>query len=555
MNRIPFVAALLALSTFVSPTAESASFTYHGALQDRGMPAEGSYDIELTLYSTASGAKIIGGPLVLYGVSVHEGNFSTDADFGPLSSSFKQAYVGVKVRNAGTGEFNPLGNIEAVVDTNTSCPGSWSLDGNAGNSVGSYIGTADSQPLILKTGAVQSAITDMIGGGTVPRWIGGGSFNTSSGGQGAFIGGGGSNSDSTKKNYVGPFSVIGGGDANQAGIGAANGRAVVAGGNGNKANADYAVISGGQTNIASAEWGTVAGGFGNSALNSGIGSASTNASTVGGGYSNTATFGATVSGGQNNYAQGNLSAIAGGEHNLTYNYTDAVGGGEGNVAFGGFSVVPGGFNNIAGAQVSFAGGYGARVRIAGSAPSPLPAGVDPTDYSGTTDGDIGTFAWADSTTSAQGQFTTTGPNKFQVLATGGANFVTGRSGTTWTAGVQLASGGGSWSSTSDRNLKTGWQDIDPELILDEVIALPVTTWSYIAQGSNIRHIGPMAQDFYAAFQVGEDERHITQVDEGGVALAAIQGLNKKLEAENDVLREQVAALDARLNEIERRKGN
>jgi hypothetical protein len=42
----------------------------------------------------------------------------------------------------------------------------------------------------------------------------------------------------------------------------------------------------------------------------------------------------------------------------------------------------------------------------------------------------------------------------------------------------------------------------------------------------------MAQDFYAAFNVGEDEKHITTVDADGVALAAIQGLNQKLEQKN-----------------------
>lgn len=39
------------------------------------------------------------------------------------------------------------------------------------------------------------------------------------------------------------------------------------------------------------------------------------------------------------------------------------------------------------------------------------------------------------------------------------------------------------------------------------------------------HLGPMAQDFHAAFNVGMDDKHMATVDEEGVALAAIQGLN------------------------------
>jgi hypothetical protein len=52
----------------------------------------------------------------------------------------------------------------------------------------------------------------------------------------------------------------------------------------------------------------------------------------------------------------------------------------------------------------------------------------------------------------------------------------------------------------------------------------VSTWNYTAQDGSIRHMGPMAQDFRAAFGLGEDDTTISVVDEQGVALAAIQGL-------------------------------
>jgi hypothetical protein len=52
----------------------------------------------------------------------------------------------------------------------------------------------------------------------------------------------------------------------------------------------------------------------------------------------------------------------------------------------------------------------------------------------------------------------------------------------------------------------------------------------------------MAQDFHAAFGLnGADDKHISVVDEGGVALAAIQGLNQKLDekaAEIQTLKQQ-----------------
>ena len=46
----------------------------------------------------------------------------------------------------------------------------------------------------------------------------------------------------------------------------------------------------------------------------------------------------------------------------------------------------------------------------------------------------------------------------------------------------------------------------------------------------MRHLGPTAQDFRAAFGLGHNDTTISSVDAPGVALAAIQGLNAKLEA-------------------------
>jgi hypothetical protein len=88
------------------------------------------------------------------------------------------------------------------------------------------------------------------------------------------------------------------------------------------------------------------------------------------------------------------------------------------------------------------------------------------------------------------------------------------------AGARL----GTWASASDRNLKTDVARIDDAAVLDKVAALPISRWSYKSE-RGVRHVGPMAQDFYAAFGVGEDDKHITSIDEDGVALAAIKALH------------------------------
>lgn len=131
--------------------SHAASFAYRGNLQDAGRPAEGSYDLELTLYSAAQGGKVIGGPLTVYKVAVHDGTFITQADLGPLTNASGSAYLGVKVRSAGSGEFAALSTRALIgTDTATSCPGSWGIAGNAGNLSSNYLGTSDNQPIRFK---------------------------------------------------------------------------------------------------------------------------------------------------------------------------------------------------------------------------------------------------------------------------------------------------------------------------------------------------------------------------------------------------------------------
>ena len=87
-----------------------------------------------------------------------------------------------------------------------------------------------------------------------------------------------------------------------------------------------------------------------------------------------------------------------------------------------------------------------------------------------------------------------------------------------------------WTMASDRRLKENLHAVDTRDVLDRLLALPIATWNLKSQDPSIRHMGAMAQDFRAAFGLGETELGISTLDADGVALAAIQGLNAKLEA-------------------------
>ena len=96
---------------------------------------------------------------------------------------------------------------------------------------------------------------------------------------------------------------------------------------------------------------------------------------------------------------------------------------------------------------------------------------------------------------------------------------------------------------SDRNAKEAFEAIDPRALLAAVVTLPIERWSY--KGETTRHLGPMAQDFAAAFGLGADDRHIFPLDAAGVSLAALQGLHDLVQAQStglEALGRELAAL-------------
>lgn len=156
----------------------------------------------------------------------------------------------------------------------------------------------------------------------------------------------------------------------------------------------------------------------------------------------------------------------------------------------------------------------------------------------------GSFAFSD--TSSFTPLTVAGANQFRVRAAGGTTFF---SNAAMNAGVSLAAGGGSWTNLSDVHRKNHFRDLDGERVLSELRAMPIREWSYRSQDSSVRHVGPTAQDFRAAFGLGADPLGIDTVDADGIALAGVQAL----EARTAALRRELEALRAEVAHLTRRR--
>lgn len=116
---------------------------------------------------------------------------------------------------------------------------------------------------------------------------------------------------------------------------------------------------------------------------------------------------------------------------------------------------------------------------------------------------------------------------------------------------------GVWTNVSDVNRKHLFKSVSGEDILNKLRNIPIQQWSYLTDDDKVRHVGPTAQDFHAAFGLGNDERTIGTIDADGIALAGVQALEartSKQAAEVDSLKAENAALHARLDALEKRTG-
>jgi hypothetical protein len=405
------------------------------------------------------------------------------------------------------------------------------------------------------------------------------------------------------------YGTIGGGYANQAGDAsgttADRAFAVVGGGIRNTASGETSTVGGGQFNTASGSGSTVGGGF--------LNTASGFLSTVGGGNSNTASgVGSTVGGGSGNCAGGTRSWAGGTSAKVRPGADPGSGSCDGLPSYPGGSGDAGTFvwadsqtgNFVSTGQNQFLvradGGMaintntpavGSSLTVAGA--STLTGALTVGDAS-TLNGNVSinppaSLSFGGTTRQMLNLF---GPGfglgiqDNTLYARTGDSFAWHRGGTHSNTQYDPGAGGSllmtlgstagtptgtaraqSFVNVSDRAAKTAFAAVDVGQILSAVLQLPMASWAYRNQPT-VRHLGPVAQDFHQAFGLGDGDRTISTIDADGVALAAIQGLNAKLEAErkalanrvemlgreNAALRAESSELRARLDAIEARLG-
>ncbi len=598
--KFPFQLAVAALlSTIHAPlstaTAQSTAFTYQGRLNENNSAYTGSAEFHATLWSAASGGTALAtnSPAQVV-VGVTNGLFVLPLDFGAnfpganrwlqlevrttigsfttlaprqaltptpyaitasnlsgtlsaaqlsgpvastnLAGTYSGAVTFNNAANAFSGSGAGLTELNASQLTSGTVPAAalgnaWKINGNAGTTPGAHsLGTTDNQPLELKVNGGRALRLEPGNFGT-PNVIGGSPRNfVANGAVGATIAGGGAVSLggllSLTNRVLADLGTVVGGGGNTAG-----GYASTAMGYSTAALGDRSTAMGLQT-TASGNYSTA---MGRQTVTNGDSSTAMGISTAASGDSSTAMGIATTASGDYSTAMGYFAEA---NHRGSFVWADASGASFASTASDQFSIRAHG-----GVRMDSGDSFG--IVLNGVDRPLITRAFDPF----TSGAYAGAGRW--------GMFMELGHLKIGIPAVAGRFFDVVKYNTDGTSTVLTTVDqagnfytAGSVNPPSDRYVKRDFEPVNALAILDKVAALPIQTWSYTNDASGSRHLGPVAQDFQAAFGLGADEKHIATVDADGVALAAIQGLNtkvelriQKLEAENLELKQRLAALE------------
>lgn len=617
-RAIIFLILALALAA-TGAFAQSSSFNYQGRLNDAGAAANGNFQFQFKLYDAPAGGNQIGGTLSDVSVTVSNGIFSTNLDFGLVAFPGADRYLEIAVRKTANDAYTTLTPRQKINSAPYAAKAK-TADGFGGNLTGDVSGTQNSTVVQSVGGQTSANIASAVqatnnatsantansivkrdgtgkisvggitfGDGTTLTSANGGgnsilgttnnftAMNTFSGGLSAAnlsilnVGNPTNATDAATKQYVDANTIKFVPGAEQLSVGDANGTAPMinlrggstcCSGPGGHTPAFFKVfqngsfVATGNLGIGTSPW--EGPGYRTSwhtykgAFRSGYADAEWNDANVG-------FF--SWAGGSNSTASG-LYALAFGDTNQAESTSSIV--------FGSGNQVKGAAGFSAGASNRVCDTYGVALGNRAISGGPLINGkCDPDSfnlrglaavaigYNVTADQDhttamgkfasnngfTGTFIWGDGSAQATADtFKNTANNEFAARAAGGFRFRTNLAGTT---GCNLPAGSGVFNCTSSRSTKENFLAVNGLDVLSKLRKIQVSSWNYITEGQNVRHVGPMAEDFYKQFGLGTDNKSIGVQDLAGVSIAAVKELDEQLQQKN----EQVKALQTEVNQL------
>jgi trimeric autotransporter adhesin len=607
-----YILALIFTTIILTATAfgQSASFNYQGRLIETGASATGTYLFQFRLYDAPVGGSQIGGTLSDVSVNVAEGVFAANLDFGAAAFPGADRYLDISVRKTAADPYTPLTPRQKINSAPYSMKAAKAADAEA-------IGGQSAANVATAVQAVNNATSSNVADALVKRdatgkftaagitFGDGTTLTTANVGGGALLGtpnnwtapnvfsaglSGGNNpvinvgnpvnaGDAANKAYVDANTIRFVPGAEQLSVGDANGTAPMinlrggstcCSGPGGHTPAFFKVFQNGSF-VATGNLGI------GTSPKEGPGyrtSWHTYKGAFRSGYADNEWDDANVgffswAGGSNSTASG-LYALAFGDTNSAESTSSIV--------FGSGNQVKGAAGFSAGAGNRVCDTYGVALGNNAKSGGPLINGrCDPDTfnirglaavaigYNVTADQDHttamgkfasnngfqGTFIWSDGSAQASADtFRNTANNEFAARATGGFRFRTNLGGTT---GCNLPAGSGVFNCTSSRYTKENFTAASG--VLASLRKIPVTTWNYISEGKNVRHLGPMAEDFYNEFRLGTGNTSIGVQDLAGVSIAAVKELDEQLQQKNaeiERLRNEVKTLRSNQSQLEKR---
>jgi trimeric autotransporter adhesin len=595
---IIFTAFILVGAAF----GQTSSFNYQGKLTETGAAANGTYQFTFRLYDAPAAGSQVGPTLSDVSVTVADGTFSANLDFGVSSFTGADRYLDVSVRKNAGDPYTPLTPRQKINSAPYATKAAKSADadaigGQSAASVASAVEAVNNATAANTANAIArrdangqitvgslkfqdgtSMTTAASGGanilGSANTWTGSNTFNG-----GVTVGNPVNAGDAVNKGFLDANTIKFVPGAEQLSVGDANGTAPMIN------------LRGGSTCCSSPgghtpAWFKV---FQNGSFvatgNLGIGvspmqgkgyrtSWDSYKGAFRSGYADNEWDDAKVgffswAGGSNSTAVG-LYALAFGDTNSAESTSSIV--------FGSGNQVKGAAGFSAGAGNRVCDTYGVALGNNAKSGGPLINGkCDPDTfnirglaavaigYNVTADQDHttamgkfasnngwqGTFIWSDgSAQQSADTFRNTTNNEFAARATGGFRFRTNLAGTT---GCNLPAGSGVFNCTSSRYTKENF--VSAAGVLASLRKIPVSTWNYISEGREVRHLGPMAEDFFAEFKLGTGNTSIGVQDLAGVSIAAVKELDEQLQQKNaeiERLQNEIKALRSNQTELEKR---